>query len=68
MTDHPKPGPTPPIRALPAKSGGGLNRDDAEQRRRIVMDLLPYSRDAIRSADDLLEIAEYIEGERPNVG
>lgn len=60
MTDYPKPGPVTPIRAVPVRDSAGLNDDDAEKRRRIIQGLLPYSRDAIRSRDDLLAVSVWI--------
>ena len=58
MTTTPKPGPVAPIHLV---RGAGVNRDDVEARSRIIAMLLPHSRDAIRSVDDLLTVADYIE-------
>ncbi|MGP5483900.1 hypothetical protein ACTXMZ_13025 [Brachybacterium alimentarium] len=57
-TPAPKPGPHTPNR-VPTR-GAGVNQDDIEARSRIVAMLLPHSRDAIRSTDDLLTVAEWI--------
>lgn len=58
MTITPKPGPVIP---LPAVRGAGVNQDSVEARSRIIAMLLPHTRDAIRSVDDLLAVADYIE-------
>lgn len=55
--DAPKPGPVVPPAAV---RGAGVNRDDIEKRSRVIALMLPHTRDAIRSKDDLLEIAEWI--------
>lgn len=55
----PKPGPVIPNR-VPVR-GAGVNQDDVEARSRIIAMILPYSKDAIRSVDDMLAIADYIE-------
>lgn len=55
-TPAPKPGPIVPIRSVPARSEG-LNEENAERRRRIVMGLLPY----VKNVDDLLTAAVWID-------
>lgn len=50
-----KPGPVVPQR-VPARSEG-LNEENAERRRRIVMGLLPY----LKSVDDVLAAAVWID-------
>lgn len=53
----PKPGPVIP---LPAVRGAGVNQDSVEARSRIVSLVLPHAKDAIRSTEDVLTIAEWI--------
>lgn len=55
----PKPGPVTPNR-VPIR-GAGVNRDDVEARSRIIALLLPHTHGAIRSVEDLLTVADYIE-------
>lgn len=53
----PKPGPVIP---LPAVRGAGVNQDSVEARSRIVALILPHAKDAIRSVDDLLAVADWV--------
>ena len=53
----PKPGPVVPLAAV---SGAGVNQDSVEARSRIVSLVLPHAKDAIRSTEDVLTIAEWI--------
>lgn len=57
MTISPLPGPVIPPAAV---RGAGVSRHDVEARSRIVALMLPHAGTAIRSKDDLLEIAEWI--------
>lgn len=57
----PAPKPSPDIHVLrPVPDPQGLPDHAAEGRRRVAMQLLDRSRDAIRCKDDLLEIADWI--------
>ena len=55
--DIPKPGPVIP---LPAVRGAGVNQDSVEARSRVIALILPHSKGAIDSLENLLEVAEWI--------
>lgn len=57
MTTFPKPGPVIP---LPAVRGAGVNQDSVEARSRIVAMLVPMTKGAITSTEELLTVAEWI--------